>query len=404
MSRAPYVAEILKRPVFKTAQLISGVKGINRQVRWVHILDIEHPSKMIYGEELILTTGSGFRRKNDALLQYVSELIEANASGLCVEIGEYIPEIPPAVTAMADQHHFPLIVFHTEVRFVDITKDLHEWIIHVKYAQSEQEQAMLQERVWVEQLISGDNADIMRSFTAVTHPLVFGVLAIGLPSHCLLNSATTCSIKPAEWFKVTKSAFKKFFRDVVVAVEAERIIVVLDRSNHFHVWESMVRDAWQQLQTLAAQHLFYGEQLAVGAGIIAQDSYSIAKSYLTAVEALAIQKKMGKENILFYERAGIYRYISLFTDNHTLLQMATIDLEVIENHDRKYGTDLLNTLQVFLDCDRSKQQTADLLYIHRQTLYHRLEQIRQLLGTDLNDPIQRLALHVAIYTRKFHLM
>ena len=59
-------------------------------------------------------------------------------------------------------------------------------------------------------------------------------------------------------------------------------------------------------------------------------------------------------------------------------------------------SNLFETLCVYLECGGSKKETADRLFIVRQTLYHRIEKLELLLGEDFMAPSNRLALEVAI--------
>jgi sugar diacid utilization regulator len=58
--------------------------------------------------------------------------------------------------------------------------------------------------------------------------------------------------------------------------------------------------------------------------------------------------------------------------------------------------DLLVTVQTYLDHAGSVQQTAAVLSIHRQTLYHRLDKIQRITGLDLADGRDRLRLHLGV--------
>lgn len=124
------VHEALSRPLFQKAQLVAGNKGLNRQIRWVHILEITHFEKLIYGQEMILTTGLGFNLDALSSVTFMEKLIEQNASCLCIEIGPYFEKVSDELIALADQAGFPLILFPHTVRYVDITQDLHSLIIN----------------------------------------------------------------------------------------------------------------------------------------------------------------------------------------------------------------------------------------------------------------------------------
>jgi purine catabolism regulator len=124
------VREALNRPLFQNAQLVAGEKGLNRQIRWVHILEITHFEKLIHGQEMILTTGLGFNLDTESSVTYMEKLIQQNASCLCIEIGQYFEQVSDELIELADQAGFPLILFPHTVRFVDITQDLHSLIIN----------------------------------------------------------------------------------------------------------------------------------------------------------------------------------------------------------------------------------------------------------------------------------
>lgn len=60
------------------------------------------------------------------------------------------------------------------------------------------------------------------------------------------------------------------------------------------------------------------------------------------------------------------------------------------------GEQLAMTLETFLDNAGDVQRTASELYVHRTTLYYRLQRIAELTGADLADGNDRLALHLGL--------
>jgi purine catabolism regulator len=64
------------------------------------------------------------------------------------------------------------------------------------------------------------------------------------------------------------------------------------------------------------------------------------------------------------------------------------------------GRDLLETLEVYLHCGGRKTEAARQLDIERQSLYHRLARIEQVLDVDLKDGDSTLALHLAVMIRR----
>ena len=72
-------------------------------------------------------------------------------------------------------------------------------------------------------------------------------------------------------------------------------------------------------------------------------------------------------------------------------------LRVLRRHDQEKGTQYFETLRVYLLQERNVPRTAQALIIHRTTLLYRLEKIRALIQTDLEDPGQRLYLLLSFW-------
>ncbi|MFN6548304.1 PucR family transcriptional regulator [Mycolicibacterium nivoides] len=54
-------------------------------------------------------------------------------------------------------------------------------------------------------------------------------------------------------------------------------------------------------------------------------------------------------------------------------------------YDREQGTDLVKTLQAYLECDRSPSRASELLFIHTQTVNYRITRIQELTGRSMRS-------------------
>lgn len=127
------IKEILENKNFQDAKVIAGKAGLSQTVKWVHVMEVTEVEKLLNGNELILSTGVGWKGDKEVFLAFFKQLIDSKAAGLCIELGTYIPTIPEEIIELADLHHFPLIVFYNKVRFVDITQELHTLLIKKHY-------------------------------------------------------------------------------------------------------------------------------------------------------------------------------------------------------------------------------------------------------------------------------
>lgn len=74
-------------------------------------------------------------------------------------------------------------------------------------------------------------------------------------------------------------------------------------------------------------------------------------------------------------------------------------LQAIGDYDQKHHTDYYNTLFRYLQNERNSVLTAKCLNIHRNTLFHRLERIRDLFHLELENPEERFYLLLSFYCK-----
>lgn len=127
------VQDILQRKHFESIEVIAGGEGLSRIVKWVHVVEVTNIRNLLNGNELILSTGIAWKEKSEHFVSLVEQLIDSQAAGLCIEIGTYTSMIPQEMIEIANEAQFPIILFHKEVPFVEITQDIHSLLINRQY-------------------------------------------------------------------------------------------------------------------------------------------------------------------------------------------------------------------------------------------------------------------------------
>jgi purine catabolism regulator len=87
-------------------------------------------------------------------------------------------------------------------------------------------------------------------------------------------------------------------------------------------------------------------------------------------------------------------------DDPRVLAFAEHELGQLLLHDDLHGTDLAGVLAAYLETGRSKAETANQRGISRPTLYERLRQIQDVLGTSLDDAGRLTSLDAALLIRR----
>ena len=104
-------------------KMVAGSRGWSNSISWLLVMEEMTIIHNFSGKELCITTGLGFQAERD-MLELVEELYTHNASGLIVNTGYYVKEIPQSVIDYCDTNGFPLLTVPWEVFLVDMIKDL----------------------------------------------------------------------------------------------------------------------------------------------------------------------------------------------------------------------------------------------------------------------------------------
>ena len=147
----------------------------------------------------------------------------------------------------------------------------------------------------------------------------------------------------------------------------------------------------QTVATLNTQHL------AVGIGSARQ----LAEAHLSLNEAqMAAQaaKLLNRGQTTSYSELGADRLLLGVQASHPeeLEAFVRDTLGPLLKHDARSANPLLPTLRAFLEQGGHLRDTAEALYVHRNTLAYRLDRAAELLGVDLKDGRTRLALALAL--------
>lgn len=67
-------------------------------------------------------------------------------------------------------------------------------------------------------------------------------------------------------------------------------------------------------------------------------------------------------------------------------------LEELKNYDQKQHTELYKTLTIYIETNGNMTETAERLFVHRNTAIYRIKTIEQLLGMTLDNEDFRLQL------------
>ncbi len=122
-------------------ELLTPSSGLDRTVRWVHIIGQDRPAHLLQGGELVLSTLPRMTEDRPDLAHvlggYLADLDSVGVSALAVEVLENRPKLRRALDTVAAEREAlscaaeltPILLFSRVARFIDITQALHHELV-----------------------------------------------------------------------------------------------------------------------------------------------------------------------------------------------------------------------------------------------------------------------------------
>jgi DNA-binding PucR family transcriptional regulator len=138
----------------------------------------------------------------------------------------------------------------------------------------------------------------------------------------------------------------------------------------------------RELQTSLSGHTF-----AIGRSRVASEPNDLQRAASEALLAANVAEGDTERPVLAFEETGAYRLLlsAMSEDPGELQRFYAETVEPLVNYDDQYETDLVQTVEAFLEADGNVAGTAQRLFTHRHTVRYRLERVRELTGLDVGS-------------------
>ncbi len=362
-------------------KLVAGAAGMEKFVRWVHIIEDHEVPRFLHGNELVFTTGIA-HSGTDWLLEFIMKLQEKNASGLVLNVGPYISSVPQNAINYCEETSFPLFTVPWPVHLIDITYELCHRIV----ANEEIEvglAAAFKNLIYAPDEVKAYKPTLERRgfYSESQYSIVVAKPEFSekTDEDEVLNNLKFIANRILNG---SGKLFCLFFNE-------DMLVAVL---NDFDA--KMTGDFIKSLHAECekSKSLY---SLFAGASPLGKGYLFVPSAYNKAVCALKLAK-MQNEPVLFYQNLGIYKLLVSVEEREVLQEYYHETLGRLEAADKKYGTDYLKTLRCYLENNSSVQAVAQKTYVHRNTINYKIKQIRKILKTDFSEK-EKLKYLIAFY-------
>lgn len=141
---------------------------------------------------------------------------------------------------------------------------------------------------------------------------------------------------------------------------------------------------------------FINDPLAIGIGRAVDALIGLRDSYREARQALFMARRLADPNPLYFGELNVYRLLFQLEYSPELVSFCNEIIGSLVDYDRAQGTFLIDTLSAYFAHKGNLSQTAEALFVHRNTLIYRMERIKEISGLDLDNPETRLSIQLAL--------
>jgi hypothetical protein len=129
-----------------------------------------------------------------------------------------------------------------------------------------------------------------------------------------------------------------------------------------------------------------GYAVTVGRSRLTADPADLYRASQEAILAMNVGAAEGRRTLSF-EDTGSYRLLlpAMSEDPGELERFYQETVAPLAAYDEQYETELVTTIETYLDEDGGVTPTAERLYTHRHTVRYRLERVKELTGLDLTS-------------------
>ena len=363
-------------------EFIAGKRGWSNSISWVLMMEDTAIIRNFAGKELAVTTGLGFDTE-EKLLTLAQKLVLCHASGLIINTGEYIRELPQSLCDFCDENDLPLMTVPWEVYLSEMIKDLSIRI----FLQGTTDEEIT--RALIHAIEEPDNQEAYRKIL-LPYLDADGEFQVVLFTTGGLDEMDTVERKRLSYRlqiyleNITHNGSFFYY-------DANFVLIMNDVSqkDFEEIVEGMISRTKRRMPEV---------HISVGAGSKVVDIVNLKTAYKRAKAAVSMAQHTGRD-IVHFDEMGIYRLLYSVSDQAILKEMSEAPLKPLIEYDAKHNSNYVEVLEKYLEYNGSIQAVAEAMYTHRNTIIYRVTNIKKLLGTELDTTEERFQYQMAYYIR-----
>lgn len=391
---------ILTLPHLEKMKVVAGIGGLDRIISWVHVMENPEHSVWLKGGELLLISGINIKDDLEALLDLIKDINSRNLAGVVINVGPYIQSIPKEVIDLADSLDFPVFELPFEVKFIDVSQSVCRAIFMNKIEQESMD-SFIEDIIYRDLTFTEDilNRAILYGYNPEKSYCSFVIsidnFGTSIKNNKIIDEEKILQIKQRVQHIIVDT-MNKWNKKIIHTVRRESVILIFPinkKENVNSIAEEIVNNIRCKIQGIAVK---------IGIGRPRRHLKDFRKSVYEAQKALKILKACEKkDSISNYNDMGIYRLFFEMNKQEEMKELYYETLGKLVNYDLEHSTNLVDTLEAYIEEGGNLINTSNRLFIHKNTVKYRVKRIEEITGCNLRNIKHLFDFNIALKIGKF---
>ncbi|RLI66697.1 MAG: hypothetical protein DRO88_00955 [Promethearchaeia archaeon] len=357
------IKDVLQLSLFSDAIILTGKNGLNRKISRINFMDC--PLDDENDDETLTMPGDLFINslylvKDDPkmLEKWFDFYLEINCAGVIL-INEFFQDLPEKIKEKLDKNDFPVILIDKDIPYAEIIMKIMELILQ------EKTDTILE--MQIDQLLNSDLPSKQTLEFASNINKSFRKNYV-----CIFLSPLTNESNLEETLKNIRKELSTNHK-LQVAKYRSSLLVIINFDDRI-IYDS----AHLFIKKILLKH---GLNFKMGISNIYQDKSAFANCIKEALSAFEYSQEINT-NVIQYSDVDIYRLLLSINNPEKLKEYFQKYIVPLQSN---HQSDLLETLEIFIEFDGDTKKTAKYFDQHENTIRYRISKAKKILNLEQNN-------------------
>lgn len=356
------IKDLLELDLFKSARVEAGEKGLNNEIKRVNfsdcpILEDVLEKHLVKKNDLFINSLYIVKDDEEKMLEVFKFYVASGSCGVFL-IDEFVKELPDIVKDYVNKTNFPVIFIDSNVPYAEIIKTIMEMILidQTDMISEMQIDRLLDRNVSKEEVIKSAR-HINGSFKAYYISLFFKAKNISNDTEKFIRNELKSNID----FESLK------YKNGIL------IIINFDKLRAIDVYISYI--------TNLIDH--YKVNYKIGVSNIFSKIENFHLSIRQSISSYEISEIINSD-IVHYKDLNVYKVLYPLKETVHIREFYNDVFIPLKEYDDYYNSDLIKTIELYLENDGDYKKTALQLHQHENTIRYRILKAKKILDLEGN--------------------